>query len=149
MSDIFYKPKSSDMTTVRHIFTADKAIKVMEDLGLEVKKIQNAVFIYGYWNNDVLRRKKSVVLRWAPFSGFLLYEPEKVSDMILTSDDKIKHVPCIIFCADDETSEKILPINGTDWNEQLVKWFNDTKKRVFDLAVEIHNEEVKEILNEL
>lgn len=149
MSDTFYKPKSSDMTTVRHIFTADKAIKVMEDLGLEVKEIQNAVFIYGYWNSDALRRKKAVVLRWAPFSGFLLYEPEKVSDTILTSDDKIKHVPCIIFCADEKNSRQIKPINGSDWHEQLVKWFNDTKKRVFALAAEIHNEKIEEVLSEL
>lgn len=147
MSDTFYKP--TNMTTVRHIFTADKAIEVMKDLGLEVKEIQNTVFIYGYWHNDAIRRKKAVVLRWAPFSGFLLYEPEKASDTKLTTDDKIKHVPCIIFYADEKNSRQIQPINGSDWHEQLVKWFNDTKKRVFALAAEIHNEEVEEVLSEL
>ncbi len=147
MSDIFYKPTNT--TTVRHIFTADQAIKVMEDLGLEVKEGLQTVFIYGYWHNDAIKRKSTVVMRWSPFSGFLLYEPEKASDTILTADDKIKHVPCIIFYADEKNSRQILPINGSDWHEQLVKWFNDTKKRVFDLAVEIHNEEVEEVLSEL
>ena len=147
MSDTFYKPTNT--TTVCHIFTADKAIEVMEDLGLEVKDNPQTTFIYGYWHNDAIRKKRTVVLRWSPFSGFLLYEPEKVSDTILTANDKVKHVPCIIFCADEKNSRQILPINGSDWHEQLTKWFNDTKKRVFDLAVEIHNEEVEEVLSEL
>lgn len=147
MSDIFYKPTNT--TIVRHIFTADKAIEVMEELGLEVKKGPQTAFIYGYWNNDAIKRKRTVVLRWSPYSGFLLYEPEKTTDTIFTADAKIKHVPCIIFYTDEKNSRKILPINGSDWHEQLVKWFNDTKKRVFDLAVEIHNEKVEEVLSEL
>lgn len=147
MSDTFYKPTNTAI--VRHIFTADKAVKVMKDLGLEAKDNPQTTFIYGYWSNDVLKKKRTVVLRWSPFSGFLLYEPEKASDTILTTDDKIKHVPCIIFYADEKNSRQILPTNGSDWHEQLTKWFNDTKKRVFDLAVEIHNEEVEEVLSEL
>ena len=74
MNDIFYKPTNT--TTVRHIFTADKAIKVMKELGLEVTESPQTVFIYGYWRNDALKKKRTVVLRWSPFSGFLLYEPE-------------------------------------------------------------------------
>jgi hypothetical protein len=148
MSDTFYKP-TNNTTTVRHLFTANDARKVMEDLGLEVKENLQTVFSYGYWHNDALRRKEAIILRWSPFSGFLLYEPVKTSVTILPADNKIKHVPGIIFCADDKTSEKILPIIDSDWHEQLVKWFNDTKKRVFALAAEIHNEEVEEVLNEL
>lgn len=148
MSDTFYKP-TNNTTTVRHIFTADKAIEVMEELGLEAKDNPQTVFIYGYWHSDAIRRKRTVVLRWSPFSGFLLYEPVKVDDTIFTADHKFKQGQVIAFCADDKTSKKILPINGSDWHEQLVKWFNDTKKRVFDLAVEIHNEKVEEVLSEL
>ena len=148
MSDTFYKP-TNNTTTVRHIFTADKAIEVMEELGLEAKDNPQTVFIYGYWHSDAIRRKRTVVLRWSPFSGFLLYEPVKTSDTILTADDKIRHVPCIIFCADEKNSRQILPVNGSDWHEQLVKWFNDTKKRVFTLAAEIHNEKIEEVLSEL
>ena len=147
MSDTFYKPTNT--TIVRHIFTADKAIEVMEELGLEAKDNPQTAFIYGYWHNDAIRRKRTVVLRWSPYSGFLLYEPEKASETIFTADNKVKHVPCIIFCADDKNSRQILPINGSDWHEQLTKWFNDTKKRVFDLAVEIHNEKIEEVLSEL
>lgn len=148
MSDTFYKP-TNNTTTVRHLFTANDARKVMEDLGLEVKENLPTVFSYGYWHNDALKRKEAIILRWSPFSGFLLYEPVKVDDTIFTADHKFKQGQVIAFCADDKTSEKILPINGTDWHEQLVKWFNDTKKRVFALAAEIHNEEVEEVLSEL
>lgn len=148
MSDTFYKP-TNNSTIVRHIFTADKAIEVMEELGLEAKDNPQTAFIYGYWHNDAIRRKRTVILRWSPFSGFLLYEPEKASDTILTANNRVKHIPCIIFCADEKNSRRILPINGSDWHEELTKWFNDTKKRVFDLAVEIHNEEVEEVLSEL
>ena len=147
MSDTFYKPTNT--TTVRHLFTAGQARQVMEDLGLEVKENLQTVFSYGYWHNDALKRKESIVLRWSPFSGFLLYEPMKAEDTVLTADDKIIHPQVIIFGADEQTSRKILPLNGTNWHEQLVKWFNDTKKRVFALAAEIHNEEVEEVLNEL
>ena len=147
MSDTFYKPTNT--TTVRHLFTANQARQVMEELGLVVKENLQTVFSYGYWHNDALKRKEAIVLRWSPFSGFLLYEPVKVDDTILTPDDKIKHVPVITFGADEATSEKILPINGSNWHEQLVKWFNDTKKRVFALAAEIHNEEIEEVLSEL
>lgn len=147
MSDTFYKPTNT--TIVRHIFTADKAIKVMEDLDLEAKDNPQTTFIYGYWHNDAIRGKRAVVLRWSPYSGFMLYKPEKTSDTIFTADDKIKHVPCIIFCADEKNSRRILPINGSDWHDQLTKWFNDTKKHVFDLAVEIHNEKIEEVLSEL
>lgn len=147
MSDIFYKPTNT--TTIRHIFTPDKAVQVMKELGLEASENPQTVFIYGYWRNDAIKRKRTVVLRWSPYSGFLLYEPQKASDTILTADDKIKHVPCIIFYGDEKNSRQILPINGSDWHEQLVKWFNDTKKRVFVLAAEIHNEEVEEVLSEL
>lgn len=62
MSDTFYKP-TNNTTTVRHIFTADKAIEVMEELGLEAKDNPQTVFIYGYWHSDAIRRKRTVVLR--------------------------------------------------------------------------------------
>jgi hypothetical protein len=147
MSDTFYKPTNS--TTIRHLFTANDARKVMEDLGLEVKDNLQAVFSYGYWHNDALKRKSAVVLRWSPFSGFLLYEPTKVEGTVLTPDNKIKHNQVIAFCADEKTSRQIKPIFDSDWHEQLVKWFDDTKKQVFALAAEIHNEEVEEVLSEL
>lgn len=147
MSDTFYKPTSS--TTIRRLFTANDARKVMEGLGLEVKDNLQTVFSYGYWNNDALKRKSAVVLRWSPFSGFLLYEPVKVEDTIFTADHEIKHGHVIRFCVDEKTSRQILPINGSNWHEQLVKWFDDTKKQVFALAAEIHNEEVEEVLSEL
>lgn len=148
MSDTFYKP-TNNTTTVRHIFTADKAIEVMEELGLEATDNPQTAFIYGYWHNDAIRRKRAVVLRWSPYSGFMLYKPEKTSVPLFTANNKVKHIPCIIFHADEKNSRQILPINGSDWHEQLTKWFNDTKKRVFDLAVEIHNENVEEVLSEL
>ena len=128
--------------TANWLFSAEDAKAAMVDLGLVPADSKYTVFIYGKWTLPI-NGKVCDVIRWSPFTMFLLYWPRRCTGM---AGD-----PCITFMPpeNDDGNMYIDPLKDERWREHLAEWFDRIKKEAAALAADIHNDEITKAIDGL
>ena len=120
--------------------TKDMVRNTFCEMGLIPWDSYSNVTLSGLWRHPFQEKyeERQTVVRWSPDDGFLLYHPEIYGNSI-----------SFFTSCDPNYCEYINPIEDEHWHRHLIKWFAGAKQKVYELAIEMHNEEVEEVLSEL
>lgn len=120
--------------------TMDIARNTFCEMGLIPCDSFSNVTLAGLWRHPFQEQyeKHQTVVRWSPTRGFLLYRPEKYGNGI-----------SFFTSADPNYGEYINPLEDEHWHKHLIEWFADAKRKVYELSIEMHNDDINKSLEVL
>ena len=120
--------------------TMDIARNTFCEMGLIPCDSFSNVTLAGLWQLPYQEKhgERQTVVRWAPTSGFLLYHPEKYGNSI-----------SFFTSCDPDYCEYINPREDEHWHSHLIEWFACAKRKVYELAIEMHNDDINKSLEVL
>ena len=120
--------------------TMDMARDVFCEMGLIPCDSYSNVTLDGLWRHPYQENyeTRQMVVRWSPTDGFLLYHPEKYGNSI-----------SFFTSCDPDYCEYINPLKDEHWHKHLIDWFVKAKQKVYELAIEMHNDDINKTLEAL
>ena len=120
--------------------TMDIARNVFCEMGLIPCDSYSNVTLEGLWRHPYQEKyeTRQTVVRWSPTDGFLLYHPEKYGNSI-----------SFFTSCDPNYCEYINPLEDEHWHKHLIEWFVRAKRKVYELAIEMHNDDIDKTLEAL
>ena len=120
--------------------TMDIARNTFCEMGLIPCDSFSNVTLAGLWKLPYQEKngERQTVVRWSPTSGFLLYHPEKYGNSI-----------SFFTSCDPDYCEYINPHKDEHWHRHLIEWFACAKRKVYELAIEMHNDDINKSLEVL
>ena len=120
--------------------TMDIARNTFCEMGLIPCDSFSNVTLAGLWKLPYQEKngERQTVVRWSPTSGFLLYHPEKYGNSI-----------SFFTSCDPDYCEYINPREDEHWHSHLIEWFACAKRKVYELAIEMHNDDINKSLEVL
>jgi 2-polyprenyl-6-methoxyphenol hydroxylase-like FAD-dependent oxidoreductase len=120
--------------------TMDMVRNIFCEMGLIPFDSYNNVTLAGLWKHPFQGKhvERQTIVRWSATRGFLLYHPEKYG----------KNISFFVSC-DPNQGEYINPLEDEHWHRHLIEWFAGAKRKVYELAAEMHNDEINKSLEVL
>jgi hypothetical protein len=120
--------------------TMDIARNTFCEMGLIPCDSYSNVTLEGLWRHPYQAKyeARQTVVRWSPTSGFLLYHPEIYGNSI-----------SFFTSCDPNQCEYINPLEDEHWHRHLIEWFAGAKRKTYELAIEMHNDNINKSLEVL